>query len=183
MQDVVIEPGGTTRQHWRDLWRYRELLYFLAWRDILVRYKQTVAGARIETLTYPWRSSSLLNVAQQDVSVPGPSTRAARDGTFAIRLGRGACVSLRVAAEGLSTLELPRVLAGERLRVVLRPGVRLVVAVLDATGAPAAGAPVVGATVRLFNNADHDGTPTIRANGVSAADGTCVFESLPPSAW
>ena len=28
--------------YWRDLWRYRELFYFLAWRDILVRYKQTV---------------------------------------------------------------------------------------------------------------------------------------------
>lgn len=42
--DVVIEPGRGTRQYWRDLWRYRELFYFLAWRDILVRYKQTVIG-------------------------------------------------------------------------------------------------------------------------------------------
>lgn len=33
------------RHYWRDLWRYRELLGFLAWRDILVRYKQTVAGS------------------------------------------------------------------------------------------------------------------------------------------
>lgn len=30
--------------YWRDIWRYRELFYFLAWRDILVRYKQTAIG-------------------------------------------------------------------------------------------------------------------------------------------
>jgi lipopolysaccharide transport system permease protein len=42
--DLVIEAGRTERQYWKDLWRYRELFYFLAWRDILVRYKQTVIG-------------------------------------------------------------------------------------------------------------------------------------------
>ena len=42
--EIVIEAGHTERQYWRDLWRYRELFYFLAWRDILVRYKQTVIG-------------------------------------------------------------------------------------------------------------------------------------------
>src|SRR5207249_6312693 len=41
---LVIEPGRSARNYWRDLWRYRELLYFLTWRDILVRYKQTVIG-------------------------------------------------------------------------------------------------------------------------------------------
>ena len=41
---IVIEAGRVERQYWRDLWRYRELLYFLAWRDIIVRYKQTVVG-------------------------------------------------------------------------------------------------------------------------------------------
>jgi lipopolysaccharide transport system permease protein len=41
---LVIEPGMTARNYWRDLWQYRELLYFLAWRDIAVRYKQTVIG-------------------------------------------------------------------------------------------------------------------------------------------
>lgn len=39
-----IEAGRTEAQYWRDIWRYRELFYFLAWRDILVRYKQTVIG-------------------------------------------------------------------------------------------------------------------------------------------
>jgi lipopolysaccharide transport system permease protein len=42
--DLIIEPGRAERNYWRDLWRYRELFYFLAWRDILVRYKQTVIG-------------------------------------------------------------------------------------------------------------------------------------------
>lgn len=44
MQPLIIEAGRSERQYWRDLWRYRELFYFLAWRDILVRYKQTVIG-------------------------------------------------------------------------------------------------------------------------------------------
>ena len=43
-QEIVLEAGRTEGQYWRDLWRYRELFYFLAWRDILVRYKQTVIG-------------------------------------------------------------------------------------------------------------------------------------------
>lgn len=43
-QFLSIESGRADRQYWRDLWRYRELFYFLAWRDILVRYKQTSIG-------------------------------------------------------------------------------------------------------------------------------------------
>ena len=43
-QMLVIEAGRAERHYWRDLWRYRELFFFLAWRDILVRYKQTVIG-------------------------------------------------------------------------------------------------------------------------------------------
>ncbi|MFP4120913.1 ABC transporter permease [Coleofasciculus sp.] len=42
--ELVIEAGRTEQQYWKDLWRYRELFYFLAWRDILVRYKQTIIG-------------------------------------------------------------------------------------------------------------------------------------------
>lgn len=42
--ELVIEAGRTERQYWQDLWRYRELFYTLAWRDIAVRYKQTVIG-------------------------------------------------------------------------------------------------------------------------------------------
>src|SRR5262245_22982690 len=44
MRELIIEPGRAERNYWRDLWRFRELFYFLAWRDILVRYKQTAIG-------------------------------------------------------------------------------------------------------------------------------------------
>lgn len=44
MSKLVIEAGRSSKQYWADLWRYRELFGFLAWRDILVRYKQTVIG-------------------------------------------------------------------------------------------------------------------------------------------
>lgn len=42
--DLVIEPGRLEKNYWNDLWRFRELFFFMAWRDILVRYKQTVIG-------------------------------------------------------------------------------------------------------------------------------------------
>lgn len=42
--DLIIEPGNGISHYWRDLWQYRELFYFLAWRDLLVRYKQTAIG-------------------------------------------------------------------------------------------------------------------------------------------
>ncbi|MBI3901604.1 MAG: ABC transporter permease [Nitrosomonadales bacterium] len=41
---LVIEAGRAERHYWHDLWRYRELFFFLAWRDIIVRYKQTALG-------------------------------------------------------------------------------------------------------------------------------------------
>ncbi len=41
---LVIEPGLAAAHYWRDLWRYHELMAFLAWRDVAVRYKQTVIG-------------------------------------------------------------------------------------------------------------------------------------------
>lgn len=42
--EVFIEPGRAERNYWKDIWRYRELFYILSWRDIKVRYKQTVIG-------------------------------------------------------------------------------------------------------------------------------------------
>lgn len=44
MEPLVLEPGRAERHYWRDLWHYRELFQVLAWRDISVRYKQTVIG-------------------------------------------------------------------------------------------------------------------------------------------
>lgn len=42
--ETVIQAGQSSRDYWRDIWRQRELLYFLSWRDLIVRYKQTVVG-------------------------------------------------------------------------------------------------------------------------------------------
>jgi len=44
MAKLIIEAGQARKHYWRDLWRYRELFYFLAWRDLLVRYRQTAIG-------------------------------------------------------------------------------------------------------------------------------------------
>lgn len=41
---LILEPGRAERHYWRDLWAYRELFAILAWRDVAVRYKQTVIG-------------------------------------------------------------------------------------------------------------------------------------------
>lgn len=41
---LILEPGRTERNYWSDLWRYRELFFILAWRDVSVRYKQTIIG-------------------------------------------------------------------------------------------------------------------------------------------
>ena len=44
MEELIISAQTEEKNYWRDLWGYRELLYFLAWKDILVRYKQTTVG-------------------------------------------------------------------------------------------------------------------------------------------
>ena len=44
MSKLIIEAGRTEKHYWADLWRFRELFYILAWRDVTVRYKQTVVG-------------------------------------------------------------------------------------------------------------------------------------------
>ncbi|MBL8641240.1 MAG: ABC transporter permease [Alphaproteobacteria bacterium] len=43
-EKTVIEAGQGSHRYWQDLWAFRELFFFLTWRDILVRYKQTVFG-------------------------------------------------------------------------------------------------------------------------------------------
>jgi len=42
--EIVIRAGGSWTGYWAEVWRYRELFFFLAWRDVKVRYKQTVIG-------------------------------------------------------------------------------------------------------------------------------------------
>jgi lipopolysaccharide transport system permease protein len=43
--ELILESGRAEKNYWKDIWRYRELFYILSWRDIKVRYKQTVLGA------------------------------------------------------------------------------------------------------------------------------------------
>jgi lipopolysaccharide transport system permease protein len=43
-QELLIEPNRPALHYWQDVWIYRELFWFLVWRDVLVRYKQTVIG-------------------------------------------------------------------------------------------------------------------------------------------
>ena len=73
--ELIIEAGRAERQYWRDLWRYRELFYFLAWRDILVRYKQTAIGVTWAVLR-PFLTMLVLlafrRVANLTSPIPGP---------------------------------------------------------------------------------------------------------------
>lgn len=73
---LVIEAGRADSHYWRDLWRYRELLGFLAWRDVKVRYKQTALGA-IWALVQPIVTTGIFTLIfgkvarlEEQVSVP-----------------------------------------------------------------------------------------------------------------
>src|ERR1700685_792042 len=60
-QMIVIEAGRSERHYWLDLWRYRELFQVLAWRDLSVRYKQTVIGV-LWALIRPFLTMLILTV-------------------------------------------------------------------------------------------------------------------------
>lgn len=64
MAELLIEAGRAEGQYWRDLWRYRELFYVLAWRDITVRYKQTAIGV-MWALLQPLANTIILTVIFQ----------------------------------------------------------------------------------------------------------------------
>ena len=67
---LIIEAGRTERQYWRDLWRYRELFYFLAWRDLLVRYKQTTVGVAWSFIR-PVLTMAVLTLTMKVTNLPG----------------------------------------------------------------------------------------------------------------
>ena len=58
---LIIEPGRIERNYWRDLWRYRELFQVFAWRDLSVRYKQTVIGVAWDVIR-PFLTMVILTV-------------------------------------------------------------------------------------------------------------------------
>jgi len=74
---LVIEAGRAERRYWQDLWRYRDLFYFLAWRDVLVRYKQTVIGLAwalirpfLTMVVFVFVFSKLAKLPSEDVPYP-----------------------------------------------------------------------------------------------------------------
>jgi lipopolysaccharide transport system permease protein len=74
---LVIEAGRTERHYWRDLWRYRELLGFLAWRDVKVRYKQAALGIAwvviqpaVQTVLLTFVFAKLAKMSGGDVPYP-----------------------------------------------------------------------------------------------------------------
>jgi len=77
MSRIIIESGHTERRYWSDLWRYRELFYVLAWRDISVRYKQTVIGVLwavvqpvLLTVIFTFLFGKLAKMPSSDVPYP-----------------------------------------------------------------------------------------------------------------
>lgn len=74
MNELIIEPGRTEMNYWRDLWRFRELFCFLAWRDILVRYKQTVIGITWAVLR-PFLTMVVITIVFSRIAkLPAPSS-------------------------------------------------------------------------------------------------------------
>jgi protocatechuate 3,4-dioxygenase beta subunit len=129
-----------------------------------------VEGAVLVTVTYPFDRASILAVDRDDEAVEGPRTRSAKDGTFSIRLRRGASVGLRVSAAGFAPVERKPSRAGERVRVVLRPGVSLVVVATAPGERPAA-----RVEFSLTGRGDHG----FRKTGTTGADGRVRFDELP----
>jgi hypothetical protein len=66
MKEIVIDGNASLRRFLRDLWDYRELFYFLAWRDFLVRYKQTVIGLAWSVLYNQWLEGQLHGYGHAD---------------------------------------------------------------------------------------------------------------------
>lgn len=70
MAKLIIEAGRSESQYWRDLWRYRELFAFLAWRDLLIRYKQTAVGVAWAVLR-PFLTMLVLTLVMLVTKLPG----------------------------------------------------------------------------------------------------------------
>jgi len=132
-----------------------------------------IAGADLHVVAYPGRRTSVLDTAMYDEAVEGPGTRSARDGTFAIRLEPGAIVSLRAAAEGYAPTELALRQAGERVRVELGEGARVVVVVTDERGHA-----VPDASMELFRS-DARGSETFRVGPARVEGNRYQFAPLP----
>ncbi len=141
---------------------------------IVVREDGTpVPGARVLAIHYPWRYARLLTDGAHDEQVTAAETSSALDGTFSMRLRPGDHVHLRVFGRALAPVELSMLQAGEFVRVVLRPPVRLIVQARAPGGSPA-----VGLAVRVMPRGRRGGL-WYDETATTGEDGTCAFE-LPP---
>ncbi len=131
-----------------------------------------VPGATVESFRRPAEMLYDLPPELRSSREAGPSTRTARDGTFVLRLERGARVHLRVDAPPFAETTLQHRPAGARLRVVLRPGTTLRLTVRDDAGAPVAGVPV-----QLHRPAELP-LPLIDRRTVTDPQGRCTFHRL-----
>lgn len=69
--EIIIEPGRTERNYWKDLWRYRELFHILSWRDLKVRYKQTIIGILWSVLR-PLLTILIFTIFSKAAKLPAP---------------------------------------------------------------------------------------------------------------
>jgi len=74
---TLLENGRAAKDYWRDFWRHRELLMFMIWRDIIVRYKQTVVGASwvlirpfLTMVVFTFVFGKIANLASASADVP-----------------------------------------------------------------------------------------------------------------
>ena len=90
-EELLIKPGMGALHYWRDIWRYRELFFFLAWRDILVRYKQTAIGIAWSVIR-PLVSSTFLHPVRAAGEIPGLATITPTSPPSCTAAGADACV-------------------------------------------------------------------------------------------
>jgi len=131
-----------------------------------------VVGALVRTASHPWAAAMAAPRDLLRTTEDGPTTRAARDGTFALHLRRGAVVDLRVTAKGFADAVRTNCQAGERVTVTLVRGASLEVTTVDERGRP-----VPKVRVHTFA-ARRSGLVTQERDGTTDAAGRVVFDGL-----
>lgn len=116
-QTVIEPPRGWTLIPWRDLWKYRELLYFLVWRDLKARYKQTFFGVAwaifqplLATLVFTVVFSLVVKISTGDIPYPVFSYTALLPWTYFSRSLERAANSLVDSSQLLTKVYFPRLL-------------------------------------------------------------------------
>ncbi len=135
-----------------------------------------VVGAKVQAVDYPWRRTMTMDVDALFESVPGVATKSDAAGAFALRLRRGEATNVRVAADGLATLEVGPYQAGGRVRIVMSSAVTLRVSLKDEVGSP-----VAGASLWVMGGGRGD-QPWVNARATTDAAGTTAFGGLPGGA-